>query len=114
MKRKLKTIKQLLEEFPGAEFEEDGCLYCKEWGDFMDPAMFKNLGKEIDFIDDSFENFRYIEQWFEPLPEKKKVCAFTDSSGNLRWTVENSERMDIYLKMNDYTRAPEFDIEAKE
>ena len=113
MKRKLKTIKQLLEEFPDAEFRNCGNLNLWYGANSISPETFVWFGKVIDFDNPVIGNFTWDEQWFEPLPEKKKACAFVRKDGHLSWVTDESDMKSLHIINDEYTRAPEFDIEEK-
>lgn len=66
MKRKLKTIQKLMEEYPDWEFDEGGYLHLDKY---------KSIGcfSLIEFGKTSVEN--WTDNMFEPEPEKKKLYA---------------------------------------
>ena len=116
MKRKLKTIKQILDENPDAYFDDLGYLH--KIGEYtLFPKMFCLLGEEVDTVNDDYS---YDESWFEPLPEPKKLFAFekmklvdTFSKSKLVTSGEIIFRIDDIADLSNggYIRRPEYDIE---
>lgn len=103
MKRKIKSLKKLLEEFPDAHFNRDGYLIFPSLKDDITPTFFWYLGKEG-------EDFHYWpEEFLEPLPEKKVIRAYCHTEkdtdlGLYRW-------FDHELHSNsNFKRVPELDI----
>jgi len=103
MKRKLKTIQKILEENPGAFFDDHGRLHEAGASKLITASMYSNFGSEIDVRSDfSFKAWNYDENWFEPIPEPKKLYAFRNKLG---WILHRIDE-----KGEDLTRDPDYDI----
>lgn len=97
MKRKTKSMAQLLKEFPGAQFEEDGDLGCQLWkGQLIITEMFIELGREIELSKNNKDNRGnvWLEEWLEPLPRVREgryieVTYYLDSRGEVRMVTDN-------------------------
>lgn len=62
----LKSIKQLLEEFPEAEFDVGGTLFCNLWGDSITGSMLSSFGNRYESrVKDRF----YLMEWVEEREE---------------------------------------------
>lgn len=114
MKRKVKSLKQLLEEFPCAQFDTNGDLVFPEvrYGHLKILSKFLwRLGGAIE----SEEYFRdtWPEEFLEPLPEKKTIFyeAFKRSDGQLVYFDCGSDgHANALQKRLSYERVPELDI----
>ena len=103
--RKLKSIKQLLEEFPDAYFDDSGSLVLCQNTFVIDNNFLKLFGKEISR--EQFKECYFDEQWFEPVKEKK-LYAFKRSSGtNIVHCINEDEIL-------GWDRCPEFDLIFKD
>ena len=103
MKRKIKTLEKLIEEFPSYHFDKSGNLVL-DLVTVVSRDYLQYLGKETS--DDYFE-------WFlEPLPEPKvrKLYAYRNDFGFITFCEYNN-----YKDINRAPeRAPEYDLEFPE
>ncbi len=103
--RKLKSIKQLLEEFPDAEFLDLGTLDCSKWKAGIAPILFIYFGKYLS--DEEFKDSTWDEQWFEPVKEKKLYAFKRDTGTNIVHCINEEEIL-------GWKRCPEFDLTFKD
>lgn len=103
--RKLKSIKQLLEEFPCARFTRGGNIICDTWSHIIGTECFQYFGEEIS--DSTISKYQWDEQWFEPIKEKK-LYAYTDTYNNRVLFFKNES------KDPAFDRCPEFDLVFKD
>ena len=105
--RKLKSIKQILEENPDARFDSDGNLFNSFWNSFVSPERFYLFGSRID--SEVFNDYKWDESWFEepPKPKVKKLYAYTQGTfkgvRKIEW-FDNEITEDTF-----YIREPDFD-----
>ena len=64
----LKSIKQLLEEFPEAHWDAQGDLVCSDWEEEITSKMFPCFGERFEDRDMEYE---YISCWIEEREEEK-------------------------------------------
>jgi len=107
MKRKLKPLKQILEEFPEWELVDGAFISHDKWQYVITPDMFIFFGN--DCLDHG--RFSIDPQWLEPEevePEKRKLYAV-----KYKFTKEITfrEKEDIEKFNAEFTRKPEYDIE---
>lgn len=62
----LKSIRQILEEFPGVIFDERGFIRCPSWSQSINPAMLYKFGGKLPQSD----GWAYIPEWIEELEEE--------------------------------------------
>lgn len=99
--RKLKSIKQILEENPDAYFNNEGKIVCHFWGFHIEPKMFHLFGGGIE--DHHFNLYHFDESWFEepPKPVVKKLYAYIDTSSDtaeVRWCLKDNRGEYFHLK----------------
>jgi hypothetical protein len=106
MLRKLKSIQQILTEYPNAKFKSNGVLDSIDWSDSIVPEMFTYFGKEILLINGHYNGHHFIEKWLEPMADSIAVELPTDNSIHLTLleglTIHDITKIKIE-KFEDYT-----------
>lgn len=103
--RYLKSMAELLAEFPEAVFNEYGELVVQ--GVSHIPAnAFRFLGKEA--------HGEWNSQYLRPLAPKRKALAYGNRTGTVEFVVEGTEDQKIIDSSARWTRMPSFDIEERE
>jgi hypothetical protein len=112
MKRRLKTMKQLLEEFPEAKFLECGSL--RMWHPHkglstIHPSQFHSFGTDVGVLS------MFPDDFFEPLPPKRVALAYLDkATGDVLHVIPGTPTHTNCITCNQFEAMPEFDLIAKD